>query len=353
MNNLQAILSDFGGPDKISVRESELPIPRDGEVRVRVEASGICSTDTLIRKGIYPLLREKPPLCLGYDLIGRVEAIGQSVPRHWLGKRVGALVQIGGNARFACVPASLLLRIPEEADAADAAALLLNYMSAYEMLRQSNAIEKGGSILVQGGSGAVGTAFCQLGRHFGLSVVASASATKQAYVRSQGATAIDYRSARLEQILQDAAPTSYVAAFDAIGPGSFDRSFRLLQHEGRLITFGTYLKGKSIPRKSMLHFLSFGFTFGKMLLGNRWRNLNTKGKSASFFGIMDIFHKSREQFQNHLDFLFQLLAAGNIKPHIHRRLPLSDVADGHRMLDQGEVCGQLIILPQQLSNENG
>jgi NADPH2:quinone reductase len=189
----------------------------------------------------------------------------------------------------------------------------------------------------------VGTALCQLGRHFGLKVVATASLHKQDYVRKQGAVAVDYRSEHLAKDLKGHAPDGYDAAFDAIGNKSFPRSFKLLNSRGTLITYGTLEKASAIEKKTFLNFLGFGWSFALMMLGNWCRNLWNGDKKAHFFGVVTSLEKDKEKFQRDLDFLVGLLESGAIKPEIHKELSLHEVKKGHEMYENGEVCGQLVI----------
>ncbi len=148
----------FGGPEVLEVVDDALPHPGPGEVRVRVEASSVQFTDTLIRRGIYPGLSEKPPLTPGYDLVGRVDEVGEGVDAWAVGDRVADLCQWGGNARFVVRPAAGLVAVPEAVDATAAVSLVLSWLTAYQAAFTVGRLQPGERLLVIGGNGAVGQA---------------------------------------------------------------------------------------------------------------------------------------------------------------------------------------------------
>ena len=344
--NEKAVIHRYGSPFSIRVEKSAVCEPASGEVLIKIEASSISATDVLIRKGIYPLLKEKPPFTLGYDLVGTIVKVGEN-PVYTVGDRVAALVQTGGNARFICLDENRLLKVSKTAEATELVCLPLNYMTAYQMLQEAGCLQKGKVILVQGGSGAVGTALCQLGRYFELKIVATASAEKLDHVKKQGAVAVDYRSDKMTEELKEQAPEGYDAIFDAVGNKNFSRSFKLLKNGGRLITYGTIQKASGIKKKTFLNFIAFGLSFAQMLLGNWARNRLHKNKKAIFFGIVTSLEQDREKFQQDLNFLCDLLENGAIKPEIHQVFSLNEVREGHELYDSGKVKGQLVIKMNQ------
>lgn len=164
----------FGAPSELNAVTEPIPEPGRGEVRIRVEASSVQFTDTLIRRRLYPDLRERPPLTPGYDLVGVVDAVGPGVERWREGDRVADLTVVGGNARFAIRPAAGLVAVPPSVDAARATTLVLSWVTAYQCLHRAAQAQPGERLLVIGGNGAVGQALIALGVRAGLEVWATA-----------------------------------------------------------------------------------------------------------------------------------------------------------------------------------
>jgi NADPH2:quinone reductase len=165
MSYKRVIITEFGGPEVLEVIEEEvLPEPGPGEVRVKVLATSATFTDTMIRKGKYPDVKEKPPFSPGYDVVGVVDKLGEGVTGLKSGQMVADLTVIGAYAEYICLPASRLVPVPDGLDPAEAVSLVLSYVTPYQMLHRSAKIQRGQRILVHGAGGAVGTAMLQLGK---------------------------------------------------------------------------------------------------------------------------------------------------------------------------------------------
>src|SRR5262245_43650966 len=159
----------FGGPDELKVVDAPLPVAGQDEVRVRVLASGVEYTDVVIRRHLYPqtmLLR--PPFVLGYDVVGEIDQLGDGVSGFQLGERVADMTVVGSNATYCTLRADHLARVPACVDAAEAAALILSWTTAYQLLHRTARVQRGHRVLVQGATGAVGQALLVLGRMAGL-----------------------------------------------------------------------------------------------------------------------------------------------------------------------------------------
>ena len=195
MSYKRVIVTEFGGPEVLKVvEEAALPEPGPGEVRVKVLVTSACFTDTMIRKGKYIDLKEKPPFSPGYDVVGVVDKLGTGVTRLKVGQMVADLTVTGGYSQYICRPGSSLVPVPDGLDPAEAVSLVLSYVTAYQMLHRSAKVRRGQSILVHGAGGAVGTALLQLGQLLDLEMYGTASKPKHELVAGLGATPIDYRS---------------------------------------------------------------------------------------------------------------------------------------------------------------
>src|ERR1700758_2278581 len=162
MRYTRVIVTHYGGPDAVQVVEEECPEPKDREVRVRVLAAGVSLPDVMAREGIHP---ETPPVPFtpGWDLVGVVDQLGEGASGIELGQIVTALPIHGAYAEFVCLPQSELVPVPPEVDAAEAVSLVLNYVTAYQMMHRSVHVTPGQRVLIHGAAGGVGSALLQLG----------------------------------------------------------------------------------------------------------------------------------------------------------------------------------------------
>src|SRR5689334_14391754 len=169
MRHTRIVVTRYGGPDAIVVVEEECPEPKGGEVRVRVLAAGVSLPDIMAREGVHP---ETPqlPFTPGWDLVGVVDRLGNGVSGIEPGQIVAAMPISGAYTEFICLPLSELVPVPLGLDAAEAVSLILNYVTAYQMLHRSAKVKAGQQVLVHGASGGVGTALLQLGSLAGLKV---------------------------------------------------------------------------------------------------------------------------------------------------------------------------------------
>src|SRR5215510_5550071 len=148
---------DFGGPEQLDVVDAPVPTADRGEVRVRVLASSLEYTDVVIRRHLYPqTMRRRPPFALGYDVVGEIDQLGDGVRGFKVGDRVADMTVLGSNAAYRTLRADGLTRVPAGVDAAEAAALILSWTTAYQLLRRAARVQRGQRVLVQGAAGAVG-----------------------------------------------------------------------------------------------------------------------------------------------------------------------------------------------------
>jgi len=163
MAHTRIIVTHYGGPDALRVIQEECPEPKTGEVRVRVLAAGVSLPDVMAREGIHP---ETPlvPFTPGWDLVGVVDRLGEGVSGIEPGQTVAALPIHGAYAEFVCLPLGELVPVPPSLDPAEAVSLVLNYITAYQMMHRSVQVKPGQRVLIHGAAGGVGSALLQLGR---------------------------------------------------------------------------------------------------------------------------------------------------------------------------------------------
>lgn len=314
------------------IEEAKLPEPKSGEVRVKVLVTGAAFTDVLIRRGIYPDVKNKPPFSPGYDMVGVVDKLGEGLTRLKVGQRVADLTVVGAYSEYICLPENRLTPVPEWLDPAEAVSLVLSYVTAYQMLYRVAEVKRGQRILVHGAGGAVGTALLQLGKLLDLEMYGTISESKLELVKQLGATPIDYKSDDFVERIHSLASDGVDVVFDAIGGDNFKRSFSVLRQGGKLVAYGFYNsamgKGGSIP-----------LDFMRLQLWNMWPN----GRSTAFYSIGPWRHKHADWFSGDLTKLFDLLAQNKIKPIIAARMPLAEAGRAHELIEKAEVQGKIVL----------
>jgi NADPH2:quinone reductase len=339
MKNRQLRITAWGSDPQIHLAQK--PEPGPGEVLVKVEASSLCFTDTLISRGIYPGLKQKPPLVLGYDFVGKVEALGQGVSQWQKGDRVAALSITGANADWLSLRADHLAAVPASVSASQAESLILSWVTAWQMLERLGQVRPHGWILVQGAAGAVGNALVQLARLKQLQVVATASPRDHAWLSAQGVAAtIDYNDPERWTKIKAAAPKGFDAVFESIGPGNILPSGALLAPDGILVCYGFVAAARGVKGPSPLvmlrSLLMVGGTFARLAwLGRRQRQ--------AFYDIKASAVKDPQAFKADLEALFELLAAGQIRPQVNE-VPFAEAVAAHAQLTQGGIRGRLSLV---------
>jgi NADPH:quinone reductase len=326
------MLRRFGGPDGFAVVERPVPEPGAGEVLVKVLAASVQFTDVMLRKGQYPDLKEKPPLVLGYDLVGEVVKVGPDVASPSVGQRVAELTVTGSYAQYRTLEASRATLVDAALDPAEATSLVLSWMTAYQLLHRDASVRKGQKVLVVGASGAVGQALVVLGKLAGCELWGAAPARHADVVRALGATHVDSDHADFREAL----PEGFDAAFDGIGERGFSRTWRAVGPRGHLSAFGV---SSAVQRNVSI--LRIGLWFARLW----WWNTFSGGRSTSFFSITAVRKKHPDWFVADLGQLLGMLKRGEIKPRIAERIALDAVAQAHIRIEQGGLEGKLVLIP--------
>jgi NADPH:quinone reductase len=325
-------LRRFGGPEGFELVESPIPVAGEGEVRVRVLAASVQFTDVLLRKGKYPDLDQKPPLVLGYDVVGEIDQLGPGVPSSWLGQRVADLTMTGSYAVYRTLRLDRVVRVPSGVDSAEAVALVLSWVTAWQLLHREARGRSGERVLVLGAMGAVGQALLALGRLAGFEMWGTARPEHFARVRELGATPV---GSHLDD-LPGLAPAGFDIVLDGVGQRGFSGSWACVKRGGRLIAFGF-----SQPILGGASLLKMGYWLGRLHLWNWLPN----GRAARFYSITAVRKRHPDWYRADLEQLFELLAQGRIHPRIAGRIGLADVADAHRRIEKGGLDGKIVICP--------
>ena len=317
------VYKEYGSPDVLHLEEVAMPIPADGEVRVKVQAASVNAADWRLMRADPFLARLYTGLfkptrfqILGGDIAGRVEAVGKDVSQFKVGDEVFGEVSasgFGGFAEFKCARENELVLKPANLTFEEAAAVPLAALAALQGLRDKGQIQSGQKVLINGASGGVGTFALQIAKYYGAEVTAVCSTAKMELARSLGADhVLDYTQEDFTQSW---------ARYDLILAANGDRS--IFEYKRALNEGGIYVMvgGKA------------GQLFQALLLGP-W---------LSMFGSKKMRAVTSKPNQEDLLFLKELLESGKLKPIIDRRFPLSEVADAIRYIEAGRATGKVVI----------
>jgi len=331
MKYKSVIVTRRGGPEVLQVIENDLRAPSAGEARIKILATAVSLPDVEARYGRSPF-KPKLPFVPGYAIIGVVDAIGDNVTNAAVGDRVAALTIHGGYAEYIFLGEKQLIPVPTTLDLVEAAPLILNYIVAYQTLHRTAKVKAGDKVLIIGASGGIGTAFLQLGKLANLTMYGIASKSKHDILTEYGATPIDYCTQDFVEVIRKAEPDGLDVVFDGVGGDYFKRGFSLLRRGGTYVGYGNPL---SVSRT--LRFL------GQLIL----LNLLPNGRSAKSYGT-GLYLFNRRPFMEDWATLFRLLEEDKIKPVIMKKFPILEAAQANRLLESGQVIGNIVLLAPEL-----
>jgi NADPH2:quinone reductase len=322
------MLTKRGGPEVLQVVELPVGKPGPGQLRVRVRAAGVGATDLNMLAGNYAYA-PRMPFVPGYEIAGVIEAMGAGVRGFELGQRVAALTVFGGFAELLMRESPHFLPIPAGVSDRDAAAVILNYVTAWQMIHRVAKVRPDQTALVTGAAGGVGTAALQLLKLAGVKTYGAASAPKHAVVRSLGATPIDYRGGPIDRLMRALQPEGVDYVFDAIGGANIGPSIGALKRGGMVVGFG---------------FLGAAGTLSKLaMFANLFLGAGLRGRRGRFYGITMLYRKDPEPLREDLPKIFALLAEKKIDPMIARTFPLLEAKQAIELLATGSVEGKIVL----------
>jgi NADPH:quinone reductase-like Zn-dependent oxidoreductase len=344
VKHARIIVTHYGGPDALQVVEEDCPEPKRGELRVRVLAAGVSLPDLMMREGIHP---ETPavPFTPGWDLVGVVDRLGGAVSGFERGQMVAALPISGAYAEFVCLPQRELVPVPSGLDPAEAVSLILNYVTAYQMLHRSAKVRVAQRVLINGASGGVGTALLQLGHLAGLEMYGTCSSRGAPAVSDLGGIPINYQHQDFVKEIHRLTSGGVDVVFDGIGGRHIWRSREALRSGGKVVAYGLtgslrggrLASGRSGRRHRFRAIAIFGlYTAGGWLLPGRKRVIP--------YSIQWLKRLRPELFRKDLLTLFGLLQEGRIKPPIAQRFPLAEARRAHEILGKGGIIGKIVLV---------
>ncbi|MEX5298336.1 MBL fold metallo-hydrolase [Kocuria sp. CPCC 205292] len=316
-----------GGPEVLDVVSRRLRTPRQDEVRVRVEACSVSAVDVQARRGLstYP---PRFPFVPGYAVVRAVDAVGDRVTAVTPGDRVVVMTEKGGYAEYVYVDRHPLLRVPAGLDAGEVVAVALNYLVAHQVLSRTARIRPGQAVLITGAAGGIGTAIVQLGQLLGLRMYGADTAAKHPWLADHGVVPLGVSGEDVVEALRRLDPAGVDAVLDGVGGTWVDRGLAVLHPGGVLVAYAN-------PGTPPATLRLIGRAVGRRLLPG--------GRRIRLYGTTS-WRLDRRPLLAAWATLYELLEAGRIRPVIAGRLPLSEAARAHAMLESGDVVGTLVLL---------
>jgi NADPH:quinone reductase-like Zn-dependent oxidoreductase len=334
----KVILTRRGGPEVLRLESAADPAPKEGELRIAVKAAGVNFADVLMRQGVYPGAR-KTPCVPGYEIAGVVDEVGQGVNPIWVGRRVLALTNYDGYADAHVIDANRVLPIPADLDFTSAAALPLNYVTAWVLLIVMGSLRSDQTVLIHNAGGGVGLAALDIARHTGARALGTASPGKHAFLMERGLDhAIDYRRKSWPDEISDLTQGRGLDLIvDPLGPKSWKQSIRLLGPTGRLGMFGisdASAQGLSGKLRLLLGFAtSPSYASPRLITGNR-----------GVFGCnIHRMYESRARLNRWLGKVLEGVESGWARPHVDRTFPLEAAGEAQSWMEARRNTGKVVL----------
>lgn len=338
---MRAIVTTANGDVRVmKVEQRPDPQPQTGQVLVRVKAAGLNFADILARQGLYPDGPPKPCV-MGYEVSGVVEAVGDDVDHNLIGKAVIAMTRFGGQAELVAVSAAQVFAKPDELTFEQAAAIPVNYLTAWALLITMGGLKKDEAVLIHNAGGGVGLAALDIAKHIGARTFGTASTGKHEFLRARGLDhPIDYRNQDWLPVLKELTNGRGVElVIDPIGGPSWKKSYQALRITGRMGVFGisvasaSGIKGKiralkaiaSMPRFNPIGLMNRNKGVFGLNLGHMW---DEGEKVAAWTGE-----------------IMRGVAEGWINPHVDRAFPFDQIADAHTYIESRKNIGKVVLVP--------
>jgi NADPH2:quinone reductase len=315
---------ETGGPEVLTAVERPIPDPKPNEAIVQVKAAGVNFIDVYFREGRYSALL---PFINGQEGAGVVTAIGSEVTDINVGDRVAYTGSLGSYAEYAAVPAARLIRIPEGLGFEDAAAAMLQGMTAHYLTHSTYKLQKGETALVHAAAGGVGLLLVQMAKRIGARVIATAGTSEKAKLaREAGADeCIVYSESDFEketQRLTDGKGVNVI--YDGVGKATFEKDLNVLKLRGYLVLFGG--SSGAVPPFDLI-------------------KLSQKGSLYITRPTLAHYTATREELEWRASDVLGWVKNGELKPRIHKKYPLRDAAQAHRDLEGRKTTGKLLLIP--------
>ncbi len=336
----QIVNTASGGVEVLKVQEAPEPRPGKGEVVVKVKAAGLNFADILARQGLYPD-GPKKPCVMGYEVSGVIAAVGAEVDQQFLGRPVLAMTRFLGQAESVVVAANQLFDKPEALSFEEAAAIPVNYLTAYALLQVMGSLHAGESVLIHNAGGGVGLAAIDIAKKIGATTYGTASPGKHEFLRARGLDhPIDYRNQDWLPVLKQLTGDRGVdLVIDPIGGSHWKKSYAALRHTGRLGMFGVSvasangLKGKLKMIKAAAQM-------------PRFHPIGLLNKNRGVFGLNlgHMWHEP-EKVASWMMAILDGVEDGWIRPHVDKTFSFEQAGDAHSYLESRKNIGKVVLVP--------
>ena len=316
------------------------PTPGQGEVLIRVKASGLNFADILARQGLYPDGPPKPCV-MGYEVSGEIEAVGEGVDSSIVGEPVIAMTRFGGQAELVVVPDAQVFEKPRQLSFEEGAALPVNYLTAWALIVTMGGLKADEAILIHNAGGGVGLAALDIAKHIGAQTFGTASAGKHDFLKQRGLDhPIDYRNQDWLPVLMDLTGGRGVELIiDPLGGSSWKQSYRALRTTGRMGVFGMSVASASgIAGKVK--------ALKAILTMPRFNPLGLMNRNKGVFGL-NLGHMWREgdKVASWTREIMIGVAQGWIRPHVDRTFPFDQIQEAHRYIEGRKNIGKVVLVP--------
>jgi NADPH:quinone reductase-like Zn-dependent oxidoreductase len=332
------VITEHGAPEVLQIREVPAPMPKPGDVRIRVEAAGVNFADISARVGLYPDA-PPPPCVVGYEVAGTIEALGDGVTSFAVGDPVLAMTMFGGYGSLVCTDARAAVRRPESMSVAEAAAFPVVYLTAYHMLSYMQRLHPGDRVLIHAAAGGVGIAAVQLCKHAGVEIFATASASKHAFLQSLGVQhTIDYRTQDFaEEVRKLTGGDGVDVVLDALGGKALAKSYDLLRPAGRLVTYG-FSAAVQDKRRSLVNAAM------EYLRMPRFKWMDLMNNNVAVIGVnMAHMSKRPDVISQEFAAILEMYGQGVLKPHVDKTFPAERAAEAHHYIQDRKNVGKVVL----------
>lgn len=336
----RVVLPGLVEPEGLEIVTQTLAAPQRGQLLVEVEATGISFAEQSMRRGRY-FGQPAFPFTPGYDLVGRVIEVGEGGDAALLGRRVATMTKTGAWSAHVVVEARDSIPVPDGVSSEDAETVVVNGVTAWQMLHRSARVKPGQTILVFGANGGVGGILIQLAKLHGVRIIGAASPRHHDSLRAAGVEPVDYADPNLAARVRELAPAGVNAVFDNVGGDMTKTAFSLLARGGRLVTY-SIITAVSGDGPLMLPFVK---AIGQAMLWSALPN----GRSATFYDLWAGHRARPARFRRHLEAdlgrVLALLDDGTITANIAARFALTDAVAALRLAESRTLNGKVILLP--------
>jgi synaptic vesicle membrane protein VAT-1 len=336
----QIVTTGTGGIEVLKVQEKPDPKPRAGEIAIRVRAAGLNFADILSRQGLYPDSPPKPCV-MGYEVSGVIEEVGEGINPSFVGKSVAAMTRFGGQSDMVVVKATQVFDKPAKLTFEQAAAIPVNYLTAYALLVVMGSLHEGESLLIHNAGGGVGLAALDIAKKIGAVTYGTASPSKHKFLAERGLDhAIDYRGQDWQPVLKELTNGRGVdLIIDPIGGSHWKKSFASLRHTGRLGMFGvSTASGNGFAGKLKML---------KAVIQTPWFHaLPLLNRNRGVFGLNlgHMWHEP-EKVAIWMRDILRGVEEGWVQPYVDQAFSFADVGKAHQYLEARKNIGKVVLIP--------